>query len=58
MSVSTSVKGVKTFDCTAEITYTGDTTEDMSRLDGKAETLAASDALVAALEERYPVKAD
>mgnify|MGYP005814344339 CR=1 FL=1 len=43
ISVSTSVKGVKTFDCT---------------VDGEGWTLAEildrSDALVAALDERYP----
>lgn len=54
VSVSTSVKGVKTFDCTAEVTYTGENTEDWNGIDGKAESLAASDALVGELDKRYP----
>ena len=49
VGVSTSVKGIKTFDCTVEIT------------DGEAdakELLAKSDALVAELDKRYPPPAD
>jgi len=43
INVSTSVKGVKTFDATVEI------------IDGtNEEVLAESDTLVRALEERYP----
>ncbi len=43
VEVSTSVKGVKTFSCTVEIV---DSTNE--------EVLAESDALVKALDERYP----
>ena len=43
INVSTSVKGVKTFDCTVELA--GATVE---------EALAESDKLVAALDQRYP----
>ena len=45
VGVSTSVKGIKTFDCTVEIT--GD---DVSQ----DEVLEQSDALVKALDARYP----
>jgi len=45
VNVSTSVKGIKTFDCTVEIT---DGEADVSEL------LTKSDALVAELEKRYP----
>ncbi len=45
VNVSTSVKGVKTWDCTVDGEgYT------------KAEILAESDSLVAALEARYPIR--
>ena len=45
VNVSTSVKGVKTWDCTCEGTgYT------------MGEVLAYSDALVVQLEKRYPVE--
>ncbi len=56
VNVSTSTKGVKTFDCTAEITYTGDHEQLAPWWADKAreETLAASDALVAELDKRYP----
>ena len=53
VNVSTSVKGVKTWDCTVEGTKT---------IDGmgwsKEEVLAESDALVAALDARYPAPAE
>uniref|UniRef100_A0A6M3IID8 Uncharacterized protein n=1 Tax=viral metagenome TaxID=1070528 RepID=A0A6M3IID8_9ZZZZ len=43
VNVSTSIKGIKTYDCTADIT--GGTME---------EVLDASDALVKELDKRYP----
>jgi hypothetical protein len=43
IGVSTSVKGIKTYDCTVD--WEGATMEDV---------LSASDALVAALDKRYP----
>ncbi len=47
VNVSTSVKGVKTWDCTVDGTgYTQD------------EMLAESDKLVRALESRYPIKVE
>lgn len=46
VGVSTSVKGIHTFDCTVEITDS----EEASIL----ELLNKSDALVAALDMRYP----
>ena len=45
VGVSTSVKGIYTFDCTVEITG------DDVHMD---EVLAKSDALVSKLDERYP----
>jgi len=45
VGVSTSVKGIKTYDCTVEITG------DVSPID---EVLARSDALVKELDKRYP----
>ena len=45
VGVSTSVKGIKTFDCTVEIT--GDVVH-------RNEVLVISDALVAELDKRYP----
>ena len=48
INVSTSVKGVKTWDATVEIT------DDLAKGDLIVDTLAESDRLVAALEERYP----
>ena len=47
VNVSTSVKGIKTFDCTVEVT---EGTEE--------EVLAASDSLVAKLDKRYPAPAE
>ena len=47
INISTSVKGVKTFDCTVDMQ--GFTME---------EVLAESDKLVAALELRYPITID
>mgnify|MGYP001573795880 CR=1 FL=1 len=44
VNVSTSVKGVKTWECTVDC-------ENM----GQVEVLALSDGLVAQLEKRYPV---
>ena len=47
VNVSTSVKGVKTWDCTVDGTgYSQD------------EILHASDKLVSQLEERYPIKVE
>ena len=47
VNVTTSVKGVKTWDCTIDGTgYTQD------------EVLAESDKLVAQLEQRYPIKVE
>jgi hypothetical protein len=45
INVSTSVKGIKTYDATVELTGTDATRED---------ALAESDALIAALDARYP----
>jgi hypothetical protein len=45
IGVSTSVKGIKTYDCTVDI--------EGGEMD---EVLAASDALVAALDKRYPAE--
>jgi hypothetical protein len=47
VNVSTSVKGVKTFDCTVE-------SEGMSQ----EEVLAKSDALVSELDKRYPAQSE
>ena len=47
INVSTSVKGVKTWDCTVD--GTGYTQEQV---------LEASDRLVAQLEQRYPIKVE
>ncbi len=47
VNVSTSVKGVKTYDCTCDMTGV-----DM------AEVLEASDALVAEMDKRYPPPID
>lgn len=47
IEIATSVKGVKTFSCTVEMT---DTDQDM--------VLLESDKLVAALQSRYPVKVE
>lgn len=47
VNVSTSVKGIKTYDCTVDIT--GGTME---------EVLTESDALVAELDRRYPPPKD
>ena len=48
INVSTSVKGVKTWDATVELS------DDLARDDLLADTLAESDRTVAALEQRYP----
>ena len=45
VNVSTSVKGVKTFDCTVET---------VAEVPNMAEVLKESDALVAELNKRYP----
>jgi len=47
INVSTSVKGIKTYDCTVDFTSC---TEE--------EVLAASDSLVKALDSRYPPPID
>ncbi len=47
VNISTSVKGIKTYDCTVDITGA-----DM------AEVLKESDALVAELDKRYPPNLD
>lgn len=53
INVGTSVKGVKTFDCTVEVTAGGEWTDvDVKAIRDIA--LAESDALVAELEKRYP----
>ena len=49
VGVSTSVKGIKTFDCTVEIT-----SDSMTEEEQRAEQLKRSDALVKALDARYP----
>ena len=49
VGVSTSVKGIKSYDCTVEITD-GEVSLD--------EIIAKSDALVAELDKRYPPVAD
>ena len=53
VGVSTSVKGIKTFDCTVEITNEeGYVEADQNEL------LKRSDALVAELDKRYPPVVD
>ena len=53
VNVATSTKGVHTYDATVEITESTET--GMQDLDGvRDELLRQSDALVAALEARYP----
>ena len=53
VNVSTSVKGVKSYDCTVEINMTGEwASEGVESF--KDATLAQSDALVAELDKRYP----
>ena len=58
VNVSTSVKGVKTYDCTVDITRSMDELEGGDFEDGyiKNEVLKESDKLVAELEQRYPIK--
>ena len=47
INVSTSVKGIKTYDCTVDQTGTSE-----------AEVLGDSDSLVAQLDKRYPAPGD
>ena len=49
VGVSTSVKGIKSFDCTVEIT-----SDDLSPNDLREMQLSESDALVKELDKRYP----
>jgi len=50
INVGTSVKGIKTFDCTVEVTATGDGIPETIMDD----TLTESDRLVKELDSRYP----
>ena len=54
VNVSTSVKGVKTFDCTVEVVYSHPSEEEVSGNLSRQYTLEESDALVAELDKRYP----
>jgi len=48
VGVSTSVKGIHTFDCTVEVV------SDLDEASLRAITITESDALVAELDKRYP----
>jgi len=54
VNVGTSVKGVKTYDCTVEIAFNGESPLPDDAFAGEM-TLKESDALVAELDKRYPV---
>ncbi len=56
VSVSTSVKGVKSYDCTVEITANEEAHNGpvMQVVEVKELIIAESDALVAELDKRYP----
>ena len=60
VNVGTSVKGVRSYDCTVELTFAGEEMEQkkvvqIHELSGLRDlVLAESDALVKALDERYP----
>lgn len=56
VNVGTSVKGIKTFDCTVEIT--GNPTDPLQQLAIQEAVLKESDALVAELDKRYPPPKD
>ena len=66
VNVSTSVKGVKTYDCTVELTVEGATpilpsvgsTTPIPDAPCIIKELAKSDELVAKLEKRYPIKVE
>jgi len=51
INVGTSVKGIKTFDCTVEVIATGDGIPETILMD---DTLTESDRLVKELDSRYP----
>ncbi|KKM15630.1 hypothetical protein LCGC14_1694070 [marine sediment metagenome] len=53
VNVGTSVKGVKSFDCTVEVTATDDIESQIYEYLQRV-SLAESDALVAELDKRYP----
>ena len=55
--VSTSTKGIKTPDCTVEITTTTDD-ESLNPIILRQQALRESDALVAELAKRYPSPAE
>ena len=48
VNVGTSVKGIKTYDCTVEVT------SDLDEASLRAITITESDAIVAELDKRYP----
>jgi hypothetical protein len=50
INVSTTVKGVKTYDCTVELTGL----DDDNGITNQASVLTRSDAMVAELDKRYP----
>lgn len=58
VNVGTSVKGVKTYDCTVEINITNDESDSYPPEYLKDKSLAESDALVAELDKRYPPPKD
>ena len=53
VNIGTSVKGVKTYDCTVEVTATDDIESSIEEYLQKV-SLEESDALVAELDKRYP----
>ncbi len=55
VNVSTSVKGIKTYDCTVEVTENANEDEQATTPESLNELiLEESDALVAELDKRYP----
>ncbi len=54
VNVSTSTKGVHTFDCTVEMTADGQANAALAEGEIQKLVLAESDALVAELDKRYP----